>query len=253
MKWSGIGHDRQKQYLERLITAGRLSHAYLFAGPDGIGKCGVAEDIIRVLVPQKHTFDVMRLVPEQDSETGKTHDIPIEETKKLKSWILLRPTGAHKAVVIDRADRLGDEAANNLLKILEEPPAYAHFFLITAKPGQVLPTIVSRCERIDFQQQGAKQWSPELLEAVKELSRMTKATVAQKIIYAKKLADDELASDITTCALALVHDQLTDHTVSADRQMHLAPVARGLLDLADVLAQPQYNRRLAIEHFLLSL
>src|SRR6185436_20060096 len=150
MQWSGVGHDTQKEYFQRLIAGARLAHAYLLAGPEMVGKRGVAEDIFRALMPQGLTLDVMRLAPERDEDTGKVHDIPIESTKELKSWLSLRPTGACKVIIIDDADRLGGEAANNLLKILEEPPAYAHFLLISSKPGQVMPTIASRCERVDF-------------------------------------------------------------------------------------------------------
>ena len=227
------------------MLAGRLSHAHLFAGPEGVGKRQIAEDIVRVLVPQEHVFDVMRLAPERDAETGVVHDIPIEQTKALKAWIVLRPVGAHKAVIIEGAERLGQEAANNLLKVLEEPPAYAHFFLITTQPGQILPTIASRCERVDFLPVPG-QSLPPLTKAARDLAEAVKASVSAKILYAKNFAESEDAGETVTLLLRHIHAQLA-------AKPHLAPLAHGLLDLAQVLTQPQYNRRLAIEHVLLSL
>lgn len=280
MKWSCIGHEEQKEYLARLVADGTLAHAYLLAGPDGVGKRMIAEDVARALVPAGYAGDVMRLAPATD-EDGKVHDIPIEAVKELKKWLSLRPVGAHKVVVIDDAERLGDEAANTLLKALEEPPAYAHFLLVSGKSGQVMATIASRCERVDFRllsddhmKQVLSSYTPDaddtallaavaagkpghairLLQgnrlqavatAIADLEQVLKAGTAEKLIYAKKLADHEAASDIVSWWLAWTHSRLA-------ARPQLAGVAAGLLDLAAVLAEPQFNRRLALEHFLLT-
>jgi DNA polymerase-3 subunit delta' len=245
MKWAVSGHERQKAYIERLLNEASLSHAYLFAGPEGIGKRMMAEDIVRVLVPQGYELDVMRLSPVADEETGKIKDIPVEAVRDLKSWIALRPLGAYKAVIIDDVERLGDEAANTLLKVLEEPPAYAKFFLVTGTPGRVMPTVASRCERVDFQTPPGRQLPPLTPEA-RDLAAALKGTAAQKIGYAKILAENEDAHSVVTLLLHHVHAMLPE-------KPYLAPAAHGLLDLLQVLSESHYNRRLAIERFLLSV
>lgn len=245
MEWTVGGHGKQKAYFERLMVNEHLSHAYLFAGPEGIGKHVFAEDVAQRLVPKGYELDVMRLAPVPDEETGKIKDIPIEATMKLKSWISLRPFGACKAVIIEDADRLGTEAANNLLKVLEEPPVYAHFFLVTSHVGQVLPTIASRCERVDLMSAPDAPAIP-VSDDITALGAALKASVAEKLIYAKQLADHPDALGTVKRTLAYIHGQLTVRPT-------LAPIAHGLLDLAKVLAESHYNRRLAIEHFLLSL
>ena len=80
-------------------------------------------------------------------------------------------------------------------------------------------------------------------KAVAELSAALKATTAQKFVYAKQLADDDRAPEIISWALTAVHAQLA-------AKPQLAPLAAGLLDLHAVLAEPQFNRRLAIERLL---
>jgi DNA polymerase III delta prime subunit len=282
MNWSGVGHEKQKAYFERLIESSRLGHAYLLAGPEGLGKRMMAEEIASHLLADGTVLDMMRLAPERDEKTGKMHDISIEDTRKLKSWMSLRPTGTTKVAIIDDADLLGGEAANNILKLLEEPPAYAHFFLVSGHPGQVMATVLSRCERIDFHPLSAEQMKRalkghvvdeddvELLAAVaagrpgaairliqdkqlgavrqsiKDLGTLLKGGIAERIVYAKTLADDEAAQDTVSWWLSYTHSRLA-------AKPHLAPVVTGLLDLSQALAEPALNRRLAIENFLLSL
>ena len=281
MKWSCAGHEKQKQYLERLMAEGSLMHAYMFAGPEMIGKRMIAEDIARVLVPHGYEMDILRLAPVMDEETGKTKDIPIEAIRDLKSWIFLRPLRTHKVIIIDGAERLGDEAANTLLKVLEEPPVYANFFLITGTPNQVISTIASRCEKVDFLPlfeseiqsvlssyklsatsytliQAVAAGKPglalnliqndklsEVARSIAEFQKVLSSGTTEKILFAKKLAEDKTVSDIVGWWLAYIHYRLP-------QKPQLAALATGLMDLNFVLSQSHYNRRLAIENFLLT-
>lgn len=221
----------------------KYPHACLFVGNDPAAVRVHVDAIVRELMPTGYELDLMRVSPERDPETGKVRDIPIEMTRQLKSWISLKPTGVYKIAIIDDADRLGGEAANNILKVLEEPPAYAHFFLMTTRPGQILPTVASRCQRIAVSPASVAVTSSA---AVKALGAALKADIPAKIAYAKKLADDPDAVQIVTQALTAIHGTLATRP-------DLAPVARGLLTLLEVLEQPQFNRRLAVEDFLLTL
>jgi DNA polymerase-3 subunit delta' len=281
MEWSCVGHEKQKRYFERALKDEALAHAYLLAGPKGVGKHMLVTDIVRELVPAGYEPDRMELAPTRDEETGKTKDIPIEAIRELKTWLSRRPLGRYKCVVIDGAERLGDEAANTLLKVLEEPPSYVRFFLVTGAPAQVMTTIASRCEHMEFLPLTDKEMDQVLLtyklpaddrellrvvatgrpglavgliqdekipivaKAIAELQKLLKADVAERLIFAKKLADDEAADRVVGWWLAYVHSRLND-------KPQLAPLAKGLMELSHVLAQSHYNRRLAIENFLLN-
>jgi len=246
-----------------------------------IGKRQVAQDITATLVPNGYQLDRMHIAPERDPETGKIKDISIEVIRDLKSWITLTPTGTHKVVIIDDADRLGAEAANTLLKVLEEPPAYAHFFLISSQPGQLLQTVLSRCERVDFRLLGEKEsvevlagmrlaaddqallavvaggkpglaaqllqnkQLPRVAQAIGALEKTLKGGIAEKLLYAKQLADDESAPQIVSWWVTYVATRLS-------QKPHLAGVLQGLLEVHATLGQSHYNRRLALEKFFLS-
>lgn len=281
MQWSAVGHDEQKQFLQGLLDGNGLGHALLFTGPEGIGKRMVAEDIAGVLVPRGYELDAMRLAPVTDDD-GAVHDITIEAVRDMKQWLALTPVGAHKVVLIDDADRLGGEAANTLLKVLEEPPAYAHFILISGRPQALLTTITSRCLQVGFRplttlemkevlaQQRLDEDDVALLATVangrpgvalkllqtkqlptvaRHIAALEKALtvgVAAKLIYAKEVADSDHASDIVSWWLAYVQSRLTERP-------GLAPVAHGLVDLYQAVSQSQFNTRLAVEHFLLEI
>lgn len=280
MKWSVIGHKKQKAYLERL-TMSRLPHALLLCGPEGIGKRMMAEDLASALVPQGYQFDRVTLAPERD-EDGKRHAIPVEAVRDLKVWISRRPMGAHKVILVDDADWMVGDAANTMLKMLEEPPAYAHFFLITSRAGAILPTMSSRCERLDFlpltedematalkglkldaddrellgavvagrpgaaTRLVADKRLPEAAKAVAGLEKALKAGLAERLIFAKTVADSEHASDIVSWWLAWTRTNL-------ESRPKLAPIAGGLLELSDALTEPSLNRRLAVERFFLGV
>lgn len=270
MHWTVVGHQRQKVLVERLIATGRLPHAYLLAGPAGIGKRMFADDVVRALVPPGYGPD-SRVIE---------HDIPVEEVRELKRWMYMRPACPFKTVIVDDADGVGTEAANTLLKVLEEPPSYAKFFLVTGRAGAVMPTIASRCERMDFMPLGDADMEgvlaamnvdaddralvgviaagrpgrarrlvesgklPAVARHIGSLEKALKSGLTERLSYAKDVADDDDAPEIADWWLTWVHAQLPERPA-------LAAVARGLADLADVLREPHYNRRLAIETFLL--
>lgn len=184
------------------------------------------------------------VAPGYEPDLMRLDDVPIDTVRAIKSWLYLRPFGDHKIIVIHDVDRLGQEAGNALLKMLEEPPAYAKFFLTTSQPADVMSTIASRCQRVDVIG-NAHELSDATPSIVADLQKMLTAGVAEKILYAKKLADDEHALDTVRAWLSWVHSRLAVEPA-------LAPVAHGLIDLSATLAEPRFNRRLAIEHFLLT-
>ena len=139
----------------------QIPHGLIIAGPVGVGLSGAAETIVtqlravRLLVqPMKN--DVV------DTEKGV---ITVESVRNLYEITKTRP---HKTrvVVIDFAERMGVPAQNAFLKLLEEPPANTHFFLLTHAPEELLPTIRSRSQRLDVQSVSLQQ-SESLLDSMK--------------------------------------------------------------------------------------
>lgn len=152
---------------------GRLHHAWLLCGVEGAGKAtfawraarrllGAAPDPSRGLLGTRPDDPVARLVSarshpdllvlERAVEGGKTKkSISVDQARDLPDFFSKSPSQAqYRVAIIDAADDLNLNAANALLKVLEEPPERGVLFLVTHAPGRLLPTIRSRCRRLAF-------------------------------------------------------------------------------------------------------
>ena len=163
MAWDDIlEQDLAKRILQTHLATGRVANAYLLTGPEGVGKrrmawemakalnctaererpcdaCPVCAQILRGTHPDVHAM----------SPSGASDQIRIDDIRHLISRIALRPFSARVQVaIIDGVQRLTEEAANSLLKALEEPPAHTRFLLLTSRLAHCLPTVVSRCQLI---------------------------------------------------------------------------------------------------------
>jgi len=155
-----LGHERQKDILRRAVQTDRLAQAYLFEGPEGVGKGLMAQALARMVFCSEgdgcgdcpacrkvdhHNHPDLHLL-EAD---GKF--IKIEQVRELQREISLRPLEApRKITLISGAEKLNQAASNALLKTLEEPNGAALFILLTHQPERLLPTIRSRCQRLQF-------------------------------------------------------------------------------------------------------
>lgn len=175
--WDGFaGHAEVRDAFERAIARGRLTQAYLFLGPDGVGKFEFARRLAQCILcerrtntqldacgecnrcrpflagnhpdfliverdPGKRELNVAKFVGERDQrgKAGLCYELSI------------RPVaGSRKIAIINDADTMNDEAANALLKTLEEPPDGAILFLVVSNLDALLPTIRSRCQSVRF-------------------------------------------------------------------------------------------------------
>lgn len=163
-----LGHQQNKEFLQKLLKPGSRPHALLFYGMGGIGKkmlalhfaktflcksapkkpCGICESC-RLMDIENNSFahpDFYLLTAE---ETGK--DIKIEQVKEMAKQAAFAPVlSEHKVCIIDDAGQMTAEAANSLLKLLEEPPPGWLFILITQQAERLLPTVLSRVVRLRF-------------------------------------------------------------------------------------------------------
>jgi len=155
-----LGHDRQKDILRRAIGSDRLAHAYLFEGPEGIGKRLMALALVRAIFCQDGSgcgsCSACRKVdhhnhPDLHILEAEGASIKIEQIRGLQKELSFRPLEAPKKVcLIDGAEKLNPAAGNSLLKTLEEPTGSALLILLTSRPEGVLSTIRSRCQRLPF-------------------------------------------------------------------------------------------------------
>jgi len=163
--WQVIGQTQATRLLDRSVKTGQLSHAYLFVGPPHVGKMTLALNLAQAvnchdgqdapcgecaactrIARGKHA-DVQVVAPTSD---GK-RDTGIDQIRQLQESASLPPyEGKCKVFIFDRADTLSNEAANCLLKTLEEPSPRVLMVLLSAREKDLLPTIVSRCQRVEL-------------------------------------------------------------------------------------------------------
>ena len=144
-----LGHERQIEYLNKVLRRGKLAHAYLFYGPEHVGKFTVAEHFAGLF----NSSEVIILSPEHTlvSKKEKRKDIPIDDIRELKRRLSFAPEGSKwRVVIINEAEKLSDSAADAFLKILEEPGEQTLIILVASSCELLLPTIISRTQSIRF-------------------------------------------------------------------------------------------------------
>ena len=170
MSWELIkGHDKILEGFQQVARRNRLAHAYLFLGPEGVGKRMFAQELGKALLCEGNKQSSSPLsacdaCPSCRLIAGQSHpdffivrrpqeanEFPIELMRELcQKFTLKSARGQGKVAILDDADDLNDASANCFLKTLEEPPSNALFILIGTLRSQQLPTIRSRCQSVRF-------------------------------------------------------------------------------------------------------
>ena len=158
-----LGNERLKENLSESLAKGHISHCYLISGPEGSGKrtlarllasailctgtrkpCGICTPCRKVLDGNHPDYILV------DDPEKKT--VPVELIRQARADMFIQPNESeHKIYEFPRAQDMGLPGQNALLKVLEEPPAYGVFLLLTDNPDKLLPTVRSRCTELKMQ------------------------------------------------------------------------------------------------------
>ena len=162
-----VGQEHIVRILRNAIRLDRISHAYLFCGPRGTGKTTTARLLakaVNCLDPDPDRRPCNQCASCLAISNGSTTDVieidaasnrGIDDIRDLRDRVKYAPVQLHtKFYIVDEAHQITGAAANAFLKTLEEPPAHTKFVLATTDPEELLPTIVSRCQRFDFRRIG---------------------------------------------------------------------------------------------------
>jgi DNA polymerase III subunit delta' len=199
----GFAHPRQagelfgqaaaERELANALASGRVHHAWLLTGREGIGKATLAYRFARTALAspaERNEIPPGTLALPQDTITAKqvnalshpglvlirrpwnretkrlSQVIPVDEVRRLKGFLQHSAgEGAYRIAIIDRAEEMNASAANALLKSLEEPPVRTVFLLVSSEPGRLLPTVHSRCRRLELKPLGAADLAAAIAQA----------------------------------------------------------------------------------------
>src|SRR5947209_5655058 len=235
-----LGHQNAEAELRRLFDSGRMPHALLLSGPRGIGKATLAFRLARFVLaqgtgegmgpalfgddtagglaipPESGVFrrvasgghaDLLTVERAYDPRRRRMRsEIVVDDTREIGAFLRLTPAeGGWRVVIVDGADEMNRNAANALLKILEEPPRRALLLLVAHSPGRLLPTIRSRCRRFP-------------------LAPLPEATVAELLARYRPELDAAAAAAVTALAEGSIGRAL-DLAAAGGVELHRAVLA----------------------------
>ncbi len=247
------GQEHIVQTLKNAIAGDLLSHAYLFSGPRGSGKTSIARLLAKAVNCSSAALEVNKGEPCnkcascEEINAGRAMDLieidaasnrGIDEMRQLREGIAFLPTKLkYKVFIIDEAHQLTKEAANALLKTLEEPPSHALFILATTEAHKMIPTIASRCQRFDFR----KLTVPEITEKLKEIAKAEDVKIGKEPLQLIALNSGGALRD----AEGLLDKVLTFYSVLDTKEEIGVDAVKDLLGIVDLNLVGEFVQLLA--------
>ncbi len=224
-----VSQEHVSSTLKNAIENNRISHAYMFCGPRGVGKTTMARVLARTIngidadVDGEALGNTLSIIEIDAASNNKVDDI-----HRIRETVRIPPQNSrYKIYIIDEVHMLSKQAYNALLKTLEEPPAHVIFIFATTEPQKVLPTIMSRCQRYDFR----RIKITELVDRLKFVCKQEKITIDDESLHVIAHKADGALRDalglldqaIAFCGSDIRHEELLQalNVVSSDRLFEL--------------------------------
>lgn len=247
-----INHQKQWQFLKKSAELGRLPHALLFYGQKGLGKKALAIEFSRFLVGKINPPDFILIEPQ-----GK--EIQIAQIRSLMQGLSFKPYLADfKIAVLNKAHLMTQESQNCFLKFLEEPTDKTYLILITEYPAMLLPTILSRVQKLrffpekDFEIEDNK-------DLISDLVKMSESDLASRFQYAKNISTEDLRGTLDIWLRyfrKIFINRLTGQRTEDFNQYSLTKlkdIIRQIQSTNYLISTTNLNPRLALEILLIEL
>jgi DNA polymerase III delta prime subunit len=240
-----MNYERQLKLLNNANESGHLPHALLFWGRENIGKKDFAVSFVKNIIGQNIQENVHPDFILLDSK----EEIKIADIRNLIQKLSFKPYSAPcKFALVNNAHLMGRESQNCFLKFLEEPSDKTHLILITAYPYLLLPTIISRVQKIRFY---SKNNIKENEEISSDLIKLKKSDLAERFNFAKNLAEKDFIDLLNEWTKYLRKEMIS--SIDSPESKKISFVIKEIEKTKFLLSTTNVNVRLALEILLMKI